>query len=177
MLYVPLNHRTPVKVRYWKIFIDHHVTLIPAFAYPYLFLYPFMILAVIGTWNSDLFDPLMLNLSLAAVTGALFWYFIPTAIHRPKLSEFRGRGVGKKLMRFIYEVDGTINAFPSAHVFYALICGYFLGLAYPLHFVSIYIVVATIVLSTILTRQHYTLDISGGALWAFASVTVLYYIS
>ena len=167
-LYVPLNRR-PVKY-YWKLALDDRLPLLPGmiviyFSYFLMFFFGSLVLIF-----SEQFFPFVTAMIMVQVLGDLFWYFFPNGVKRP---EVRGKGLMRQWLRQLYlhdKYDG--NAAPSAHVFHALIIGHFLVRLWPQLALPIYIWVGLIIVSTVLIKQHYVLDVLGGMLVAAIGLLV-----
>lgn len=148
---------------------DAKIPLLPLFVVPYILFFPYgvgTLLALIGT---PYLNPFLLAMGIAGWMAGAIWYFAPASMLRPKIIK---NDVLSGLIALIYRLDAQANTFPSAHVFYALICTYFLSLAFP-EFVIIFVAIAAlIVLSTLFVRQHHLADVAGGAAWAITAISV-----
>lgn len=167
-LYVPLNRK---KCKYyWELPIDKNIPLLPVFIVPYLSYFPFIIVAIVFTWNTQYSLPLLHSLTISYVLAELFWFYIPNGVRRPNMV---GNGVFHILTRFLYRIDGDGNGFPSAHVFISILCGYFLWKLFPPFGVLFVSIVLLIIVSTVLIKQHYVIDIPGGIGTAVVSLLIV----
>ncbi|OIN89356.1 hypothetical protein COX59_04460 [Candidatus Beckwithbacteria bacterium CG_4_10_14_0_2_um_filter_47_25] len=167
-LYLPLNRR-PVKY-YWRLALDDRLPLVPGMIVIYFSYFLMFFIGSLVLIFSDQFWPFAAAMILAQGLGDLFWYFFPNGAKRP---EVRGKGLMRQWLRWLYrwdQYDG--NAAPSAHVFHALIIGHFLARMWPPLTLPIYIWVGLIIVSTVLIKQHYILDILGGMLVAAIGLLV-----
>jgi len=62
------------------------------------------------------------------------------------------------------------NAFPSNHVYGVIICSYYLSVGFPSVIWLFGLVGLSIVVSTILVKQHNVIDLFGGIFWAIVSI-------
>ncbi|MBR6950342.1 MAG: phosphatase PAP2 family protein [Oscillospiraceae bacterium] len=153
--------------------IDDLIPIVPAFSVIYLYSYVFWIFGPIAAslTKKRNFVNYITGLSLAYVVGFLFFVFLPTYMDRVKegLMAFDGSsGLFHRLLAMIYAADGSeraFNLFPSYHCLISLYC--YLGVRkqpeISLGF-RIYSLVMTVLicLSTVLTKQHYIIDVAGG---------------
>ena len=173
-IYIPLNKRR--SKFYWQSSIDRKIPLIPIFVYPYyfyLFYLPFAVFFVFLV-SKSLFVRFLLAYITANSAAAVFWYFFPNGIKRPRI---RRGGFYFSLVRDLYYHDKyDTNAFPSNHVYGSIISSYYLTLALPplsLVFVTIGFLIT---ISTILVKQHHILDLVGGILWAVGAILVVMFL-
>lgn len=164
-LYVPLNKRK--STYYWKSKLDDKIWFMPIFVVPYVGYFLFIIVSIVGLWNSVHIDNFLISYIIAYLIAELFWYFFPNGVKRPMIT---GGGHLKKIVAFIYLHDGDTNGFPSGHVFGTLICSYYFSLAFPSMAVGTWIFGSLIIASTVLIKQHYLVDILGGFFVFIASL-------
>ncbi len=153
--------------------IDDRIPLVPAFVTVYLFSYVFWVwgTATVSLTGRRNFLNYIAGLSLAYGVGFLFFVFLPTCMDRGEeglLELGRGPGVFIRMLGIVYAADGgekAFNLFPSYHCITSVCC--YLGVrkrreisrwfrAFSL------IMTVLISLSTVLTKQHYFLDVIGG---------------
>jgi len=156
---------------YWSSKLDGLIPIIPVFVIPYLALFPFVIASFLLLVYSPFATEFFLSVFIANTAAAFFWFFIPTGMHRPNIS---GPGFLKRCISWVYRHDGPANVFPSSHVFSAVICGYYLALAYPVHSLLVWAVTVSIALSTVFVKQHYLVDILGGVMCATGAIGMAY---
>ena len=148
---------------------DEYIPLVPYFVIPYVGLYPYIIVTVYLVWSTEYRMAFFICAAIAAWTAALTWYLAPAGIMRnPTIRpDFFSR-----MVVWLYEHDQENNTFPSSHVFYAVICSYFLILAYPAFALLFAILGVLISVSTVLVKQHHAADIVGGIIWAVGSIVI-----
>lgn len=156
-LYVPLNKRK--STYYWKSRMDDKIMFIPIFVVPYIGYFLFIIISIIGLWNSVFIYDFIISYIIAYLIAELFWYFFPNGVKRPAITK---GGMLKRIIAFIYLHDGDTNGFPSGHVFGTLICCYYFSSAFPSLAIGTWVFGSLIIASTVLIKQHYLVDILGG---------------
>ncbi len=164
-LYIPLN-RGRAKY-YLATSLDARIPLMPAFIVAYLALMPFVGFALIVALRTPYAAPLYLALIIGVLGASLTRYFIHGGIRQP---EIRRRDVFSRLVHWLYRHDDRAHTFPSSHVLISLTTGYFLALAFPLWAFPIWIAAGLIALSTLFVKQHYLVDVVGGAAFAVAAI-------
>lgn len=167
-LYLPLNRR-PVKY-YWKTNLDDKIPLVQGMIVVYS---SYFLLFFGGSFRlifSDQFWPFIRAMIIAQSLGDLFWWLWPNGVKRPEIA---GEGVIREWLKKLYRFDQYDgNAAPSAHVFHALVIGYFSSRLWTDWGLLIYGWVALIIASTVLIKQHYLVDILGGMLVAAIALSV-----
>lgn len=166
VLFLPLSRRAARHSS--KTFVDAYIPFIPALVVPYLsffILIPYSLFVVLPTFAGPAF---LYALIIAMWVAAVFWYFVPTGMQRPKVGS---TGVFNRLMRAMYAIDGPCNNFPSSHVFVSLLCGHYLALAFPETALLTWAWALLVAASTVFVKQHYIADVFGGVVWTVAAIT------
>jgi len=167
-VYLPLNKRK--SKYYWKIkIIDDKIPLIPIFIIPYLGYFIYIITTIILLWNSSIINTFFITYIISYIVAGFFWYFIPNGVKRPIVKR---EDIFSKLITLIYKYDDDTNGFPSAHIFAALMCSYFLFLIFPQQIILITSITLLISSSTVFVKQHYVLDIVGGIITFWLSIMI-----
>ncbi len=154
-------------------FIDDRIPVVSFFVVFYLFSYVFWICGPIiaSLTEKRNFINYIIGLSAAYIIGFLIFLFAPTYMDRAAegLMAYAERpGIFNALLKVIYGADGgdlAFNLFPSYHCLISLYC--YLGIRKRTEVskgVRVYSLVMTILIcmSTVLTKQHYIIDIAGG---------------
>lgn len=160
-LYYPLNKR-PAKYC-WKCFLDDSVPFWEVFIVPYLLYFPLVLSAAAVLSQTLWWKPYLLTIIGASLSAAVFWYCFPNGVQRTRR---KSTNIYRRVINTLYTHDNDTNGFPSAHVYISVLTGAFLSLAFPLWSVPIAFAAFLIVISTVLVKQHYVVDIVGGTLWA-----------
>ncbi len=170
-LYFPLNGR---EGRLQTSPFVKHIPFIPAFIVPYLGLFPYVAFSMLALlFFTPVAARLYVSLIFSGIVAALIWYFMPTTIERPLLVP---KGPLTKTIAWMYRLDPSDNVFPSAHVFTAVLCSYYLTFAFPLHETLIWTCGVTIVSSTLFVKQHHISDLVAGIALAAVSIVFSYFI-
>jgi membrane-associated phospholipid phosphatase len=151
-----------------EITMDDWIPLVPWFVFPYISLY---LLLLLTAWRflkaeTRLFNLAALAVCIDLVVSYIFYIAFQTRIERPVLS---GSDVSSDILRWIYSIDEPYNAFPSLHTSSAVLCTLLWRRAGSRFWLVILMWAAFIVASTVLTKQHYFVDILGGMAVAIAS--------
>ncbi len=167
-LYLPLNRRR--SRFYWKSPIDRKIPLIPIFVIPYYFYLVYAPLALLIVWlfGGELLTRFLIAFIIANFSASFFWFFFPNGIRRPKIKR---KGLMLTLVKDLYLADRyDTNAFPSNHVYGATICSFFMSLSFP-PLTPIFAVIGfSIIISTVLVKQHHIADLAAGLVWGIASI-------
>lgn len=118
------------------------------------------------------FETYVISTLLATAVDYITYLVFPTFVTRP---EIVSRDVFSRAMAMSYEVDQLHNAAPSGHTFYALLSFLYLS-RWKRRFQPVWLVLMILILaSTLLTRQHYALDlVCGLALGIVAYITGIF---
>ena len=111
------------------------------------------------------FRSLLAACMLTFALGALTFIFFPTYV-QPAVLE--GNDIFTNILRTIHENWGRYDAFPSGHVYITTLLVLFFGRWYPRYKLLLIVILLVVSLSTLLTAQHYILDVVGGYLFALA---------
>lgn len=167
-LYIPLNRRR--SRFYWKSPIDKKIPLVPLFVVPYyfyLFYHP-QAIVLIFLLSGTIFKRILAAFIVANFTAALFWYFFPNGVKRPRL---RRKGFFFTMVEDLYRHDRyDTNAFPSNHVYGSIICSFYLAQALPFLAPVFFSIGFLITVSTVLVKQHNFFDLIAGVYWAASAI-------
>jgi len=160
-LYFPLNRFlttgfTP------KTALDAYIPLIPIFAIPYLLFIPYWIAAFLFAalkMDDQLFRAFMIGSISAGTVATLIFFVFPTYVNRPSIHT---SGWTASLLNILYSSDNVFNAFPSEHVLYTTLIALFGSTWRPKWRFFFFGSVVLVILSTLLTGQHYLVDPIGG---------------
>ncbi len=146
--------------------IDHWIPFSKVFVLPYYFWYLQLLTGIFWLVFTRRSGRLIYHYTtailLALAVSSLVFVIYPTHVPRPDVV---GDDILARMVRLIYEIDHPYNCFPSLHVALAVLTAYALYRIGPQR-VWFYLLngvtLILIVLSTVLTKQHYTPDILGG---------------
>jgi membrane-associated phospholipid phosphatase len=101
------------------------------------------------------------------VTYAIFIVFPTANVLRPSLDGTVG--FASWLVRQIYAGDAPDNCFPSLHVALSCVAAWSLGEVDPRVRIGAWVLAVLIIVSTVLLKQHYVVDVAGGVLLGFVA--------
>jgi len=170
LLYVPTNRiKAPGRWFFHDTWLDDYIPLVPYFIIPYVALFPYMFITAILMWTTPLAKEFFVTIVIASWSAAFVWYIAPAGILRKREI---GPDFFSRMIVWIYTHDEENNTFPSSHVFYALICSFYLILAFPAYSLLFAATGGLISISTVLVKQHHAADIVGGIAWAIMCVSL-----
>lgn len=152
---------------------DARVPLVPAWGFIYGALYLFLILLPVFVVRDEphVRRTFLAYLSVWLTSYAIFVAY-PTAAPRPlhvAATGFPGWGI-----RFLYAADPPYNCFPSLHVAHSFVSAFACRLVHRGVGRVAVLCASLVAFSTLLTRQHYILDVAAGiALACVAQAIVL----
>ncbi|MBM3157299.1 MAG: inositol phosphorylceramide synthase [Chloroflexi bacterium] len=147
---------------------DSWIPLAPGFVFPYVSLYLLLVFTILRFLKAEtrLFSMAALAVCIDIVLSYIFYVFFQTGIERPTVS---GSDISSDILRWIYSIDEPYNAFPSLHTSSAVLCTMLWRRVGSRFWLVIMIWAGFIVASTVLTKQHYFVDILGGIAVAIVS--------
>jgi membrane-associated phospholipid phosphatase len=154
-----------------EIPLDDLLPLRPEWSLIYGALYGFLIvLPVLVVRQPHLIRRTVFAYLSVWLTAYAFFVFYPTAAPRPEVVE--GDGFGVWGLRALYGADPPYNCFPSLHVAHSFVSAYSICRVHRgVGLLSI--LAATLVgLSTVLTKQHYVVDVVSGFLLATLAAVI-----
>lgn len=142
--------------------VDYLIPLFPAAIVPYLL--GNLLFVGLPIWAARYvmeieFETYVISTLLATVVAYITYLVFPTFVTRP---EIVSQDVFSRAIVMLYKVDQIHNAAPSGHTFYTLLSFLYLR-RWKCRFQPVWLVLMILVLaSTLLTRQHYVLDLVCG---------------
>lgn len=133
--------------------------IVSAFVVPYLSAYALPFLAACSPLSRSDYRRFAAVVAGTIVFSAACFVVLPLTIARPDL------GFGSfsdHLLAALYAADRPTNLFPSLHVSLSFLCALAVGYAWPRLRIWALAWAALIAVSTLLTRQHYLVDVLGG---------------
>lgn len=146
-------------------YIDTIIPFIPHFIYIYNLFYIFIILSFYYIYKKDqkLYF-LGINTGVICMLISYLTYIIfPTLIIRPNLNLLNIDPITNLILYVTYKVDNpAINCFPSIHCTFCFIILFITNMSHKINiknklFINIFSIL--IIISTLLVKQHYILDI------------------
>ena len=173
-LYIPISRGHPRRL--CGISLDRRIPFLSLFVIPYLSLFVFFPATLILLYPTSSAREFFIALF---VVGVLYAAVSPLVSCGAARADASGAGVLRRLVRFVYRLDGVENndVFPSTHVYLSVICGFYLINAFPSYAPLIGAVAGLIAVSTIFIKQHNVMDIAGGVLWAMTAILAARFIA
>ena len=151
-------------VDYWGEIIQPASAIVYVAGAAILFAWPIAV-----TWNSPRIWRLIRRIATGTVVGFLIFLLWPLNIRRP---EFDGHRFGESLMQAVFAVDDSANCFPSFHCFFAVLGAMVIqqNVTSKIWVAVAWLIACGVLISTIMTGQHYLVDVLGGSTLAFLCV-------
>ncbi|MBI4279841.1 MAG: phosphatase PAP2 family protein [Armatimonadetes bacterium] len=167
-LYGPIDNPLGLPVRTLGTPLDAMIPFAPIAVYPYLSYYAFLIVTVAALGAARSGSSLRAFVLAAVVTFALtdlIFVLVPT--HAPMRPAISPDGLTSRLVAWTYASLKPYNAFPSVHTSGSTLCAIAWAGTNPRIAPLMELWAAMIVLSTVLMRQHYVVDLIAGAALAW----------
>ncbi|AZS13602.1 phosphatase PAP2 family protein [Paenibacillus lutimineralis] len=147
--------------------IDDRLPLIPAMAIPYIGWYPYIIIGIMYLCLKDrsAYYRTLIVMNIGLIVCYLIYFFYQTTVIRPEV--FPDRWDRKLLLDFVYGVDNPYNCFPSIHALhsYVIMRGALAAKTMRKSIKAAFVIGAmTIIVSTLLVKQHVIYDALGSML-------------
>ncbi|MBK6751161.1 MAG: phosphatase PAP2 family protein [Pyrinomonadaceae bacterium] len=171
--YVLIPEFLPPEVRYSPALeLDRALPLLPSWALVYGALYLFLILLPIFVVRHDELVRRMFNAYLLTwITAYLFFFVLyPTVAPRPEI--ITGEGFGTWGLRALYSADPPYNCFPSLHVAHSFVSALACSRVHRGLGVVATIFATLVAVSTLLTKQHFMLDLIAGIFLATVAYAI-----
>lgn len=169
-LYILIPEVLPPRTRYVpELALDRALPLVPSWAIVYGALYLFLILLPVFVLREDgLIRRTLHAYLLIWITAYVFFFVIyPTAAPRP--GKVTGEGFAVWGLRALYSSDPPYNCFPSLHVAHSFVSALACSRVHARVGIIATISAALVAVSTLLTKQHYVLDVVAGVFLALAA--------
>lgn len=167
LIYLPINRKVSKK-HFFKIYLDDLIPFCPIFIIPYISFYFLGALSIFFAFDRSIleFQQFILALSLASIISYTIFIFFPGYIVRPNI---QNNDFLHFLIKLIYRYDWPVNVFPSGHTFYTTIVSLFFINWYPGNQNLILLLAILNIISVVLIKQHYIVDIFGGLALGYIS--------
>lgn len=178
VIYFVTSRITYPKLYDLSIPLDERVPFVPAFILVYFGCYLFwavnyILIARQGREHAFRF---FVADVMSRLVCLLFFLVLPSTVARPEVA---GDGICSGLVRLLYDIDPSINLFPSIHCLVSWFC--FIGIRsrknIPLWYRAFSCIVAVgVFISTVTLRQHVIVDIISGVLLAEIMYAVSWHV-
>jgi membrane-associated phospholipid phosphatase len=166
LIYIPINRLVKGG---WALSlpVDEHIPLWAPALIPYLLgsilFVAFPVWAALYAKKYE-FEAYVISLLAATIISYIIYLALPTFVIRP---EVNSRDFFSRAVAFLYQNDYPHNAAPSGHTFYTVISFLYLRLWQPKVWAISLIIALLIIAATLLTKQHYVLDVVSGLVLGF----------
>jgi membrane-associated phospholipid phosphatase len=145
---------------------DLAIPFVNGFILPYVFWYPFILIALfyICVKDKTTYYRTVLTFDVGLVLCYLIYYMYQTTVPRPDVI---GDGLLNDLVRRVYHWDQPYNCFPSIHVLTSYLIMRAIGsLPNVSRWISVptILIGSTIIISTLFVKQHVLLDVASAIL-------------
>lgn len=143
---------------------DDKIPFVPVFIVPYILYFPYLFAVIsYGIMTSPRWMEIALSALAVQLAAAAVYVIHQTHAPRPHVP---GKDVFSRLTRYIYKHDEPYCAFPSLHVAYSVLCGYWAMVLFPSAAPFFLIFSLSIIASTVFVKQHVIADVISGAIMA-----------
>ncbi|WP_279230348.1 phosphatase PAP2 family protein [Thermohalobacter berrensis] len=174
-MYVWIN-RLNLQIHSVKIFIDNYIPFIKWMVIPYIlwYLYIWFVIFYLAFYYKKLFILHTKGVILSKLICMVIYITYPTYVIRP---EILGTDIFSKLIEMVYSNDNPVNVFPSIHVLQSLLTHkaiiHIKGVKKWVKYSSLLFIVM-VILSTLMIKQHYILDVIGAYSLALITTKFIY---
>ena len=139
--------------------VEQYLPFIPVTVYIYTIAYVGLLASpLLLVTKKDDFHSLLKQILIISLASCLVFIIFPTTTWRPNLNV---DGFTSQVLNYLWVIDSPNNCCPSLHVSLAALFGYFLHAkkywkTWPL------VITGSVIISTVLTKQHCVIDVVGG---------------
>ena len=171
-LYVACQHAPNLVPRHWPLtWIDHAIRFDPSWTWIYLSIYLLLPLAPFLTTDRGRLAAYVRGTAFMSVVAFGCFFFLPVEMARP------GDPTSHPAYAALVAIDRPVNCFPSMHVGFAVFALLHLQRLRRTEWPEMaanwlwagWLWVAAIIVSTLVTKQHYLIDLPAGAALAWLS--------
>jgi membrane-associated phospholipid phosphatase len=166
MVYFPINR---LVIGGWALSlpIDKYIPLYPPSLIPYLIgSFLFVAFPIWASLYSEKyqFEAFVISFLTATIISYIIYLTLPTFVIRP---DVHSQDYFSKAVSLLYQNDYPHNSSPSGHTFYTLVSFLYIKLWKPKVQGIALTIALMIITSTLLTKQHYVLDVISGLILGF----------
>lgn len=170
-LYLPINIQQD-RVYSFKTFIDDYIPLVTPFVVIYISYGLFLVYTFFYFHKKPetrILSTVLLSIIICCLVAYFIYLFFQNSIVRP---EIVATNVFDETYKLINYFVAPYNAFPSLHVAISTVCAIGFWKVRSSQFKAMLFWAILIIFSTVLTKQHYFLDVLGGLVLAFLSFKI-----
>ncbi len=172
-LYILIPEFIPPRTRHVpELALDRALPLLASWAVIYGALYLFLILLPWFVVRQDaLIQKTVYAYLMVWITAYIVFFVVyPTAAPRP--AKVTGEGFGMWGLRALYSSDPPYNCFPSIHVAHSFVSALASGRVHRRLGTIAMICAMLVAVSTLLTKQHYVVDVIAGVVLAWVAYAI-----
>lgn len=168
-IYLPLN-RYNVNTNIIKFSLDDKIPFVPQFIIPYILYYPLPFFVVLYSFRYNKVKQTTLAFIFVYLMSYAIFILYPTSVMRPLI--ITTSDIFSQAVKKLYEIDKPYNALPSIHNGISVLSLLILfTLNRKIGMISAPFILL-IILSTLLIKQHYIIDVIAGAIVSFLSYEI-----
>jgi membrane-associated phospholipid phosphatase len=152
--------------------IDSYIPLLPLAVIPYLIgVLLFIAVPVYAALSAGRgeYEALLISVLFVTLMSYIIYIMFPTYVIRPDIPH---DSLFSNALNSLYQSDKPYNAAPSGHTYLTLVFALYLNRWHPKHKWIFSIVALAIIASTLLTKQHYVLDVVTGLIMGIGGYVV-----
>jgi len=154
-------------VDYWEGIIQPSSAIVYVIGAAVLLVWPIFL-----TWSSSEIWQFTRMVVMGTIVGFSIFILWPLNIRRP---EFIGDRFGESIMQAVFTVDEPANCFPSFHSFFAVLGALVVQqqVSSKLYVGLAWLIAVGVLVSAVMTGQHYCIDVLGGSILALVCFGLL----
>ncbi len=165
------------RIRSFGTKLDEIIPLKPGWIWVYSGLYyPIIVLTVLTFPSFQTFNYAVFNYLELLAAQLVFFIFLPVESPETWRNSKTAENMSMKVLRFVWRFDQRTNCFPSMHVSVATLTAFYLfdnTYAYAGSVSAVaFLFPLLIAISTLLTKQHFIVDLPAGAALGWAIYTL-----
>lgn len=146
--------------------VDSYIPFVPQMVWPYYAYFPLLASAMIveSRHRLWLYEGAM-GATFMATVGFVFFFVLPSRAIQPEIRHLPG--ITYRALQLMFDMDRGFHAFPSMHVAFSVYTANFWRERMPRYWHAPGICAFLVVLSTVMTKRHYFIDIPSGLVVAW----------
>ncbi len=144
-----------------KLFIDNYIPFSPYAIWPYLLYYVLLLTPIFLTKNKNEFFIFLKSFVTISLVSDVTFVIFP--VEGPRVNvDLLANDLSSVVLQSLYSIDMNTNCLPSLHSAHSLLIAYSFGRQYgyqSLSFIITSIAAILVVVATMVTKQHWVLDI------------------
>ena len=164
----------------FNYYIDNKIPFIPQFIIIYNLFYPMIFISFYNIFNHDkdtYYKGIIAGI-LGYIIADIIFLLYPVEMIRPDITNLNIDVINNFILQLTYKIDNPpINCFPSIHCIFCFQAIYSIIRCknYNYKYISIFILLL-IIISTLLVKQHYVIDVLGALVVVIITNFIVYLI-